>query len=81
MVTRWLFPTGVGNKHSVKNIASQTLPNHPCKFGTFVQKITFYPFFVLREPTKRPITTFGRPRDIQTKCFQQLMFVIYTLFV
>ena len=36
---------------AIKNIASQTLPNHPGKFGTFVQKITLYPFFALREPT------------------------------
>ena len=72
---------GFGNNQVVISNRGQTLPNHPCKFGTFVQKITPYPFFVLREPTKRPITTFGRPRDIQTKCFQQLMFVIYTLSV
>ena len=30
---------------AIKNIASQTLPNNPCKFGTFVRKITLYPFF------------------------------------
>ena len=35
------------NSHrgAIKNIASQTLPNHPCKFGTFVQKITLCPYF------------------------------------
>ena len=41
------------NSHlgAIKNIGSQTLLNHPCKFGTFVRKITLYPFFALMEPT------------------------------
>ena len=33
------------------NIASQTFPDHRCKCGTFVQKITLYTFFATREPS------------------------------
>ena len=33
---------------AIKSIASQTLPSHPCKFGTFVRKITLCPFFIAK---------------------------------
>ena len=33
---------------AIENIAKQTLPNNPCKFGTFVQKKTLG---TLRQPT------------------------------
>ena len=33
---------------AIKNTAYQTFPNNPCKFGTFVQKITLG---TLRQPT------------------------------
>ena len=49
---------------AIKNIAYQTLPNNPFKFGTFVRKITVYPFFALREPTRYAPLIFLSNQDI-----------------
>ena len=65
---------------AIKNIAYQTLPNNPLvlfgtlvlfgKFGTFVRKITVYPFFALREPTRYAPLIFLSNQDISDTSFE-----------
>ena len=72
------------NSHlgAIENIACQTLPNHPCKFGTFVRKITLYSFFfALREPTNtHPVWT-ALLSICETQCFSMVYATLDALLV